>query len=116
MYSKPFTPDDPSASTAPLRSIGGCYLVRTEVTRNLKAEANLMRSREHRRTAIASQSFGALALGAIAMGALAVGALAIGKLAIGRARIRRLEIDELVVRQLCVTDELHVPSNPDPER
>jgi hypothetical protein len=83
--------------------------------RHMRDKAALLRSYEPRPTGIASQSVGALALGAVAIGALAIGALAIGKLAIGRARIKRLEIDELVVRQLHVTDELHVPSNPDPE-
>jgi hypothetical protein len=83
--------------------------------RDMREEANLLRSPEHRGLGIASRSIGALAMGAVAMGALAIGALAIGKLAIGRARIRRLEIDELVVRELHVTDEMHVPSKPDPE-
>ena len=86
-----------------------------QLIRDMRDEANLLRIRESGRTGIAAQSFGAVALGAIAIGALAIGALAIGKLAIGRARIRRLEIDELIVRQLRVTDELHVPSMPDPE-
>ena len=87
-----------------------------QLIRHMRDEASLLRSREHRRTSIASQSFGALALGAIAIGAFAIGALAIGRLAIGRARIRRLDIDELVVRQLHVTDDLHVPSKPDEQR
>jgi len=87
-----------------------------QLIRHTREEADLLRSRGHRGAGLPSQSFGALAMGAVAIGALAIGALAIGKLAIGRARIRRLEIDELVVRRLQVTDELHVPSQPDPER
>ena len=86
-----------------------------QLIRDMRDEANLLRSQAHRRTGIASQSFGALAAGAIAIGALAIGALAIGRLAIGRARVRRLEIDELVVRRLHVTDELRVPPRPEPE-
>jgi hypothetical protein len=86
-----------------------------QLMRRMREEADLLRAPGHRGTGIASHSFGALAVGAIAVGALAIGALAIGKLAIGRARIRSLEIDELVVRRLQVTEELHVPSKPDPE-
>jgi hypothetical protein len=87
-----------------------------QLIRNKHNEANFSRFREYRSTGIALRSVGAIALGAMAIGALAIGALAVGKLAIGRARIRRLEIDELVVRQLHVTEELHVPSKPSPER
>jgi hypothetical protein len=88
--------------------------VTRRLIRNLRDEANLLRSRD-RRGVNASRLLGALALGAVAIGAVAVGALAIGKLAVGRARIRRLEIDELVLRQLQITDELIVPSQPNPE-
>jgi len=83
--------------------------------RQMRDEAGLLRSHEHREIGIARGAIGTLAVGAVAIGALAIGALAIGTLAIGRARIRRLEIDELVVRQLEVTEELRVPLKPDPE-
>jgi hypothetical protein len=86
-----------------------------QLIRYIRDKAELLRAYDPRRTGIRSHSVAALALGAVAIGALAIGALAIGKLAIGRARIKRLEIDELLVRQLYVTDELHVPPNPDPE-
>jgi hypothetical protein len=82
-------------------------------SRGLSQEAD--RSRELRTMSAPSRAIGALALGAVAIGALAIGALAIGRLAMGRARIRRLEIDELIVRQLRVTEELQVPSKPDPD-
>jgi len=85
------------------------------LTRSLPQQADVSRSRELPPMGVASHAIGALALGAIAIGALAIGALAIGRLAVGRARIRRLEIDQLVVRQLRVTEELEVPTKPNPE-
>ena len=83
--------------------------------RGLRDELRDLRSRAIRGPSPAAIALGALAVGAFAIGALAVGAVAIGRLNIQRARIRRLEIDELVVRHLRVTEQLQMPSKPEPD-